>query len=460
MDGHLMGMATALLGLVYGAPWRPQGQVPAISVAATRFYRPGDGSTVFEVLAEVRLRAVTSAVAHEGAARYRVEIAVRDSAGTVLTSGGLDREVPAALARVPGATATESFRFAAAPGTYTVQLRAVPEGGQASAIEQQLVVRAFSARPRLSDLVLATEVRPADTGAVAPGVIRRAGLAMRSAPIPRLVLDSARIAYYLEVYPWPGAASDAELVAEVVGAGGRRMVRTPPRQVRFESAGGVARGSLDLTGLPEGRYALRLAVRLGDSTLTAEAPFEVIPQSAPAEVRAAAPEDEFEAMSEAALDSLYGPTEYLLEDAERGVFMSLSLAGKRRFMREAWRRRDPTPGMPDNAALTEFLRTVAYVNAAFRESGSAAMAGWRTDRGRVYLRNGRPDDLLRRPSASPRPYEVWKYMRGRMRYYIFYDRSGLSNYELIGSNDVREPSTNWETRLGRQNALDVTDFIR
>jgi hypothetical protein len=78
----------------------------------------------------------------------------------------------------------------------------------------------------------------------------------------------------------------------------------------------------------------------------------------------------------------------------------------------------------------------------------------------VYLRNGRPDEVLRRPAASPRPYEVWKYTRGRVRYYIFYDRTGMSNYELIGSNDVREPSTNWEIRLGRENALDVMGFIR
>jgi GWxTD domain-containing protein len=428
-------------------------------VVARRFFQPRDGATSVEVLAELRLDAV--APASGATARYRFEVAVRDSSGTVLATGGWDREVATAVARTAGATATESFRFAVAPGRYTVRVQVAADGG--SPVERDLGVIAYASRPPMSDLVLATQVRQAesDSGAVEPGEIRRAGLAMRSGPEPQLLLDSAHVAYYAELYPWQGSAVNGELQVEIVSGGGRRIVQTPPRPMRVEAAGGVARGSLDLTGLPEGRYAFRLLVRLSDSSLAAEAPFAVRGRTATVATTGGAPADPVEALSEASLDSLYGPLEYLLEDSERSLYQTLSSAGRRRFVQEVWRRRDPTPGTPDNAALAEFIRTVAYVNEAFRERGRGSVQGWATDRGRVYLRNGRPDEVLRRPTATPRPYEAWKYTRGRMRYYVFFDHSGFGTYVLIGSNDVREPSQmDWEGYLGREGALDVRQFIR
>jgi len=78
----------------------------------------------------------------------------------------------------------------------------------------------------------------------------------------------------------------------------------------------------------------------------------------------------------------------------------------------------------------------------------------------VYLRNGRWDEILQRPSASPRPYEVWKYTRERNRYYVFYDQSGFGHYGLLATNDRREQGRpNWLNTLGRENADDVIRFL-
>lgn len=458
MHIHSLWLVVSVVAAISGPPIGRQ-DAPAVeplSLAARRFFQPGDGATMVEVLAELRLAAVAPTTG--STARYRFEVSVADSAGTILTSGEWNREVLAAVARRSGASGTESFRFAATPGRYRVRMRVSAEGVQP--VERELTVEAFRGRPPASDLVLATGVRMAEAESMAPGEIRRAGMALRSAPEPRLSLDSARLAYYLEVYPWRADSVAGELRAEVLAATGRRrIIQTPPRQVRIDGAGGLARGSLDLTGLPEGRYVLRVVMQLAESTVAAEAPFAVAGRSVVPV--ATAPTDPFEAMSESELDSLYGPTEYLLEDRERGTYSTLSLAGKRRFMQAVWRRRDPTPDTPDNPALGVFLRTLAYVNTAFREAGAGGVAGWLTDRGRVYLRNGAPEERLSRPSASPRPYEVWKFTRGRQRYYVFFDRSGLGTYELIGSNDVRESAqAGWENYLGPDGSRDVLEFIR
>jgi GWxTD domain-containing protein len=357
----------------------------------------------------------------------------------------------------------ESFGFAAAPGMYRVRLRAVPDSG--SAVERDLEVRAFSGRPEISDLVLATGAGRAvsDSEAVAPGEVRRAGLAMRSAPVPRLSPTDAALSYYAEVYPWAGAAVAGELRVEVVGEEGRSVVTTPLRTIQVEPRGGLSRGSVDLTGLPEGNYRLRLRVRLGDSSLVAEAPFRMGGLQALAlNTGPSVPEqDLFEGATEERLDSLYEPLEYILDPrTEQGVYARLSVEGKRRFLREFWRRRDPTPADSGNPVMAEFYGSVAFANDAFRQARAGGVLGWRTDRGRIYLRHGRPDETLRRPVASPRPYEVWRYTRDRPYYYVFYDRNGMGDYALIGSNDRREPGLQeWQRYLGTDGAEDVRQFL-
>lgn len=452
--------AGALAALMGGAASRQRGE-PPLTVSAIRFYQPASGTTTIEGVCEFRLAALWPGVAP--VMRYRVEVGVLDSAGLELHRASWSRELPATAVPARGATSVESFSFAAAPGRYRVRVRGVPESGEV--VEREVGVTAYGARPPISDLLLATGVRHAgsDSEATGPGEIRRAGYVLRTAPTPRLGATEAVLTYYAEVYPWPGAASSGELGVAVVTAGGRQVIRTAPRAVQVEPTGALTRGSVDLTGLPAGDYRLKLEVRLGDSAVAAEAPFAV---SAPAPVAPAAVEateagDRFAQASEERLDSLYAPLVYLLDPrSEEGVYARLSVEGKRGFLRDFWRRRDPSPGTPDNPAMTDFYRGVGYANEAFREGGAAQIPGWRTDRGRIYLKHGRPDEVLRRPLASPRAYEAWKYTRGRHRYYVFYDQSGLGHYALIGTNDRRETGlVDWERYLGYESAQEVLRFL-
>ena len=455
-------MAPAVVALLWfagvGAAGQQGGDEP-LAVRAVRFYQPAGGTTTIEGVCELRLSALASG-ADQQTIRYRFEVAVLDSTGLELQRNGWPREVPAAFARSRGATAMESFGFAAAPGLYRVRLRAVPEGGPP--VARDVEIRAYNRRPDISDLVLATGASRAvsDSETVAPGEIRRAGAAMRTAPVPRLSPTDAALMYYAEVYPWAGAATTGELRVEVVGEGDRSIVLTPARRIEIGTPGGISRGAIDLAGLPEGSYRLRLQVRLGDSSLVAEAPFRMGGLPAPVQ-GAPAVEDPFEGGTEERLDSLYEPLEYVLDPrTESGVYDRLTEDGKRRFLREFWRRRDPTPEDAENPALLDFYRAVAFANDAFRQVRAGGVQGWRTDRGRIYLRHGRPDDALRRPVASPRPYEVWRYTQGRAYWYVFYDRNGLGDYVLIGTNDRREPGLQeWARYLGFDGSEDVRQFL-
>jgi GWxTD domain-containing protein len=449
-------MLVALFSLMMGV------QSPdSIAVAAVRFYSPASATTTVEGTAEFR---VPAAGPGQTVSRLSVQVTVLDSAGLELQRNTWQREVPAAAA-ASGARLVESFSFRAAAGRYRVVVQVTPEGGASS--QRAIDVRAYAGSPGMSDLLLASQVRAAsDSAVLGPGELQRAGMILRTGPVPRISPLEPSLSYYAELYPRASAVR-GELRVEVMSAAGRLIVATPARQMEIGPQGGLSRGSIDLTGLPGGDYRLRLRLNAGDSVLSAEAPFAMgsleaaMAQAAPAAAEARAEDLMFDTADSARLDTLLGPLVVVLESDEERIYRSLTPGGARRFLKTFWQRRDPTPQTPDNPVMTEFYAGVVRANELFREQGAGRVEGWRTDRGRIYLRHGRPDDVLRRPVASPRPYEVWRYTRGRSRFYVFWDQSGLGNYRLIGTNDNRESSVaDWEQYLGPEGSQDVRQFIR
>jgi len=167
------------------------------------------------------------------------------------------------------------------------------------------------------------------------------------------------------------------------------------------------------------------------------------------------PSDLFGPMNEASLDSLYAPLIYLSSGSEMGVYRTLTLEGKRRFLRSFWGQRDPTPGTAENEEMTAFYRRIKDANVRFREGGSAEVPGWRTDRGRVFIRYGEPDLVLKRPQTGPdRPWEAWRYTKQRELKFVFLDQTRVGNFSLIYTNDRLERTPPDWTRLLSRDAID------
>jgi GWxTD domain-containing protein len=92
-----------------------------------------------------------------------------------------------------------------------------------------------------------------------------------------------------------------------------------------------------------------------------------------------------------------------------------------------WKARDPDPTTLRNEALDEHLRRVRYVMRNF----STVQPGWRTDRGRIYIRHGAPDRIERATDSRYQgEYEIWRYL-STGRVYVFYDMFGLGDYRLV-----------------------------
>ncbi len=170
--------------------------------------------------------------------------------------------------------------------------------------------------------------------------------------------------------------------------------------------------------------------------------------------------DRFADLPEARLDSLYGPLVYLMQAEERGIYPGLTVSGKRDYLRRFWVRRDPSPTTPQNELEEEFYVRVGEANRRFHEGGAAQIPGWRTDRGRIFIKYGLPDEVLSRPQPGPTlPYEVWKYTRGKSHKFCFVDLTRFGNYVLVYAADAAEPSQpSWRELLGREAYEQVLRF--
>jgi len=111
---------------------------------------------------------------------------------------------------------------------------------------------------------------------------------------------------------------------------------------------------------------------------------------------------------------------YIISDEERRTFLQLSTNEEReQFIEQFWQRRSPDPESPDNAFKEEHYRRIAYVNIRY----SSGFPGWKTDRGRIYITWGPPDEVDRHPNAgayertpeegggstTAYPFEDWRY---------------------------------------------------
>src|SRR6266705_666510 len=111
---------------------------------------------------------------------------------------------------------------------------------------------------------------------------------------------------------------------------------------------------------------------------------------------------------------------WIVTDDERKAFMQLSNEEEReQFIEAFWQRRNPNPDSEDNEFKDEHYRRIAYAN----EHLPAGIPGWKTDRGRIYIVFGAPDEIESHPSGgsyqrpmeegggetSTFPFEDWRY---------------------------------------------------
>lgn len=442
-------MLSLLAAVAIAGPGGPAQGPPKLAMHAVRFYAPAAGQTKVLALLQVP-HALTEAAGNRIA--WEISVQVRDQNGITLYQEKWISGAPASL-RVPDAYSMEPLVFPPmVAGQYTIVVTVRDSvSGRSATVETG--VDGFDTAPIISDLLLASTMRVAESGGdttTAAGEIARGNLRFRATP--ELTLDALRphLSFLMEGYTVTESAARVSLdVRDMTGA---VVISLPSFTQILPAGGGVLRGGIPLDGLPEGRYQLRVVVAIGNQTKERSAEFgigsleaAVARDIAMRDADRAIDEVYFGNMSEDELDRAAEVLQVLEASRELAVYKAssdgrLSLSAKRRFLTEFWQKRDSDPTTEANEERIRFYDAIDYVNKEFAEAGRGSRPGWKTDRGRIWVRHGEPDEIKRwRQLEKAPPVEVWRYTQNRLRYYIFADRTNYGLYSLMRSDDRLEP---------------------
>jgi GWxTD domain-containing protein len=159
-------------------------------------------------------------------------------------------------------------------------------------------------------------------------------------------------------------------------------------------------------------------------------------------------QSEYAVMSEEDCNLLFEESKYISTDTEIDEYESLKTPDtKREYLYNYWLKRDSEPATVINEYKNDYMKRVDFTNKNF---GNFNSPGYKSEKGRIYLTYGPPDDIERYPNEKNlKPYEIWTYqsIEGGV-YFVFADVLGFSKYQLLHSTKNGEiKDMEWQRRI-------------
>lgn len=127
------------------------------------------------------------------------------------------------------------------------------------------------------------------------------------------------------------------------------------------------------------------------------------------------------------IDKALRQLEYIANSDSVKYYLKRSFEEKKAFFERFWEAMDANSDTEKNELMEEFYQRLGYANQSF---STLAEEGWKTDRGRIFIKFGQPDDIERHPfEVNSEPYEIWYYY-SLQKEFLFIDRSGFGDYDL------------------------------
>ncbi len=268
-------------------------------------------------------------------------------------------------------------------------------------------------------------------------------------PTPNLVFGRHRpyFFYYMEIYPPGSGEKEYDLTIQ-------RAIMTEINDFRYtvETLEEVVHSnrseafadvdSVSLEGLPTGSYTLVLRVVSSkkDTTISAKHFWVMRPDIGS---RTLIPVESTFTYDSLSIEREFQEIDILLSNSEVKRSRMMTTADKARFLSVFWRRYDDDKSTPEVPFRDEFRQRVAEADRMWDNFRSA---GHKTDRGRVYVLHGEPDNReIHTLEVSTKPYEIWTYDRveGGVQF-AFVDRIGHGEFSLVHSTkrgEINQP--NW-----------------
>ena len=340
--------------------------------------------------------------------------------------------------------------FNVPPGAYDLVVTYEDRNTDATGVRNlDIVINSFDTDELvISDLEFATTIKQVDksgiftkyTRDVIPNAASTYGI-----EIPILYL-------YCEIYNFSendeGESGNYQVEYVITDLNGVEIINPSPKVHEKPGSSSIEMGGLNIISLRSRGYYFRIKVTdLATGTIATRSKKFFVYK--PGDVQVVTDSDErllsgvdgmlefiYADMTLEELDEEWNMMKILGTKTEKNFFKKSDETGKRKVMLSFWKAREGV------ISRREFIERVSI---SIRQ-WSGLRPGWKTDRGRILITYGKPDEIEREPhSVNSRPYEVWRYfdLEGGVEF-VFVDKQGFTDYELVHSNARNElQDYNW-----------------
>lgn len=304
----------------------------------------------------------------------------------------------------------------------------------------------------LSDIELSTMIKKSDNTA---SIFYKNTLDVIPNPSGLFGMNLTDMFFYVEMYGLiPENISEKYLIKYSVLNVNNEELISKVKSAERSASDRVDYGKISIDSLTSGTYVFKITV--SDTvrlvTKSAEKKFYVFNISTE-QVNTGDDDDflrsEFAGKSSKDVEDEFSKMSYIMTSQQVDNFKELNdPVEKRKFLYLFWKSKEYASGTPYLKLKSDFFARVREADSKFKESFNE---GWKSDRGRIYIIYGKPDEIDNFPfQASTKSYQIWRYnsVEGGGECVFIELQPGTDNYWLVSStfrNELR--NDNWESQL-------------
>ena len=240
-----------------------------------------------------------------------------------------------------------------------------------------------------------------------------------------------KLYFYYEIYGID--TSKGELTVDYVITDKNNISQKELSDIKIQKPGTSASviHGIDVSNLSTGIYDLNVLITDGENlkTLSVKRQFEII-QADFLENRLILTEEQ--------ADIFESILSYLGTVQQLNFYQSLNISGKAEYIIQYWKNLDPDPSTNENEYLDKIQNRFLFAKKNFTWG---KIAGWKSERGRVVIKYGVPEEIEQHYSElDTNPYEVWIYRHEKKFIFVFGDLQDNGKFILLHSDKEGEVS--------------------
>jgi len=243
-------------------------------------------------------------------------------------------------------------------------------------------------------------------------------------PNPARAFWGDTLFYYFEIYGMSGDSGNYVVTVAVEGPDGKPLLTTKPSVKPKKGKTAAEAGKVNISALPQGEYMFVA---------------EVVNLATGERVKLQKPFARKTDIDRYAMDPTRSFIDYIATSEELKGFKACRNSLERQaFLDAFWAKRDPDPTTPQNEFYDGFALRVRYADENF---GQVNRLGRYTDMGRIYIKYGPPDEIIREEAPrARRAYIRWRYNIQNWEF-LFADPNNTGEYQLVYSTNREERPT-------------------